>query len=43
MSERDSHGCCLRFRERLLGIDPAAAQNYPRRTVTIIVPFRLEA
>jgi tripartite-type tricarboxylate transporter receptor subunit TctC len=32
-------GVALGFIGNLFGIDPAAAQNYPTRTVTIIVPF----
>jgi tripartite-type tricarboxylate transporter receptor subunit TctC len=32
-------GVALGFVGSLFGIDPAAAQNYPTRTVTIIVPF----
>lgn len=32
-------GVAFGFAGSLLGIDPAVAQNYPTRTVTIIVPF----
>jgi tripartite-type tricarboxylate transporter receptor subunit TctC len=32
-------GVAFGFVGGLPGIDPAAAQNYPTRTVTIIVPF----